>query len=69
MYIVLTDQTMNAIGNFDSGHHLLVGDLNSQNPTWGSQNLSRSRALWENFADDSGLVPHNSSYEKHIDCY
>ena len=33
--VVLTDQIMNAIGNFDDVHHLLVGDLNSQNPICG----------------------------------
>ena len=59
--IVLTDQMMNAIGNFDDGHSLLV-DLNSQNFIWGIQNLSPSETLWENFANASGVVIRNDGF-------
>lgn len=51
-----TSSMMSTIHSFDNGHHLVLGDLNSQNPIWGSHSLSASGTLWEEFADDKGLV-------------
>lgn len=52
----LTTNMISSIHSFNSGHHLVLGDLNSQNPIWGSHRLSTSGTLWEEFADDKGLV-------------
>lgn len=47
---------ISGINGFDNEHHLVLGDLNSQNPIWGSQSLSSTGALWEDFANNMDFV-------------
>ena len=47
---------INCIDRFDGDHYLIVGDLNSQNTLWGSRNTSHSGAIWEDFANELGLI-------------
>ena len=38
--MALPTTMVNSINSFNNGHHLVVGDLNTQNILWGFQNTS-----------------------------
>ena len=42
------------------GHHLVIGDLNSHNPLWGSRSITPCGTIWEQFSDDRNLVVLNN---------
>lgn len=52
----LTTSIVNNIYLSNNAHHLLLGDLNSQNVLWGSASNSPNGNIWETFADDKGFV-------------
>lgn len=54
--ITLEQNLINQIEFRNIGHHMIIGDFNSQNTVWGSSSNSRSGNLWVNFAEDRGLV-------------
>lgn len=54
--ISLTNNMVNTLTGIDNEHHLIVGDLNSQNTSWGSQSTSGDGFIWEEFANDLSLV-------------
>ena len=54
--VALTTTMVNSINNFNNEHHLVVGDLNSQNTLWGSQKTSINGIVWEEFANELGLI-------------
>lgn len=54
--VTLTANMVSCIDTSSPGYHLVIGDVNSQNPLWGSSTLSPSGTIWENFSDDRNLV-------------
>lgn len=54
--VILTSSMVRSINTSIAGHHLVIGDLNSQNPLWGSNSLSPCGTIWEEFSDDRNLV-------------
>ncbi|KAI8122407.1 RNA-directed DNA polymerase from mobile element jockey [Lucilia cuprina] len=54
--IRLTPTMVGKIKLAEGVHHILLGDLNSQNTLWGSNTNSPNGKIWEDFADNGNLV-------------